>query len=182
MRIFCFNHFLKIKRIIINILNKTNIIAELLASLFLFFAVFFMILQIISRDIFGIGGLFPWIWESVIIFNLCLTYIGATVVFKENRHIAIDFDFYTNFLKSKEKGKENLVKLIVFITSLLVIVQVIDISKRLIRTHFVTIPFLTRGHVCFVIGIGFVLIALYAFFSLIFGDIGGGKNGSNSSN
>jgi len=171
-----FIHSFKIKDFIIHSLHKINLITEFLATSLLFIAVLLMLLQIISRDILGRGGLFPWIWESITLCSLCLTYMGAATVFKQNRHIALDF--YKKFSKSKKKIIQIIIKLIIIFTSLLVVAQVITLSKRLIGTSFITIPFITRGHATIIIGVGFFLITIYAFFSLFFEEVV--KNDSNN--
>jgi len=156
-----------------NILEYFNRCVEIFTAFILFLAVLVILIQIAGRVIFGVSGFMPWVWESVIIFNVWMIYLGASVLTKDNKHITLKF--YKIFPDPIKPILEVIVKIIILLTSSLVIVQVLNLVKRQLNSHFVTIPFLRRGHASVVILIGFAIIFIYTLFDLVYSKKKGNK-------
>ena len=156
-----------------NFLEYLNRCVEIFATFILFLAVLVVLIQISGRSILGRVGFLPWVWESVIIFNVWIIYLGASVLSKDNKHITLKFhERFSDPIKSVLKV---IVKIIILLTSSLVVVQVLNLVERQLRSPFVTIPFLKRGHVSVVILIGFAIIFIYTLFDLVYSKKKGNK-------
>lgn len=147
-------------------LEYLNHLIEFFSTFILFVSVLLIITQITGRLVFGLNNFMPWVWESIIIFNVWVTYLGASVLVKDNKHIALKT--YTHFPSKIKSILAVFVNIIVLFTSCVVIMQVKKLVSVQLGTSFVTIPFLKRGHASAVVLIGFFIIFIYKFFDLIY--------------
>jgi TRAP-type C4-dicarboxylate transport system permease small subunit len=155
----------RVMEVVGRLLDRINRGVEVFSTAILFFAVFIVLLQIFFRMVLDRGGAVRWVWESIILVNVWLTYLGASVLAKDQRNIA---------LRAQEKlGPKaqavlrGVVRFVVLATSILVVRQTVKLVGRQMNSRFVTIPFLTRGHGSIVIVIGFCLIGTYAIYDIV---------------
>ena len=145
-------------------LNRVNRVVEAFSTAILFFAVFVVLLQIILRSI-GYGRTVQWVWESIILVNVWLTYLGASVLAKEEKNITLRA--YEILPPAIQKFLRFFVRVIIVTTSVVVAAQSYKLVLRQMQNPFVTLPYLTRGHGTLVIVIGFSLIALYSLYHIL---------------
>ena len=155
-------------QVITKIFDTVNRYLENIATSFLIVAVCFILLQVGLRFLLRKGGLVPWVWESVTLCSLFITYIGASVIAKDNGHLSLSI--HEHFPESLRRITRITVRLVVLMTSLLVAWETIGLVKRQLGTPLLTIPFLKRGHESLLIVIGFALIAIYSILHLLFAE------------
>lgn len=148
-----------------NVLHQVNRAIEAFTTAILVFAVVVVLLQVFFRMILGRGGAVRWVWEAIILVNIWLTYLGASVLAKDEKNIALRL--HEHLPQRVQLVLQQIVRVIVILTSGLVVSQTVKLVQRQMRSRFVTLPFLTRGHGSLVIVIGFSLIALYATYNLL---------------
>jgi TRAP-type C4-dicarboxylate transport system permease small subunit len=145
-------------------LNAVNRFVEAFATATLIFAVTAVFVQIVLR-VFGKGGIMQWVWESIILVNVWITYLGASVLSKEEKNINLRaYEILPAVLQDVLKF---LVRVIIIATSVVVAMQSYKLMLRQMQNPFVTLPYLTRGHGTLVIVIGFSLMAVYAFHHIL---------------
>lgn len=148
-------------------LDRVDRIVDAFASIMLLFAVLVVLAQIFARVVLGKGGALPWVWESIIFFNIWITYLGAAVLSKDEKHITLEaLAFFPTRIR---KGCKLAARIVVLFTSYLVVLQTINLMNRQWKIPLITIPVLSRAHGTMAITIGFGLIGIYTLYNIFFG-------------
>jgi TRAP-type C4-dicarboxylate transport system permease small subunit len=145
-------------------LDAINDGVEMLMSVVMIGSVVVVLFQVVMRLI-GHPGPTIWVNEAIMIGNVWLTYVGGAVLARKDEHLALYA--YEWFPPAVRTACLHLARLVVLVTSLLVVFYGCRLVARQLQTYYVTLPGVPRGVGSVSIVIGFALTAAYKISDIV---------------
>lgn len=145
-------------------LDRVNDAVEMLMSVLMVGAVVVVLFQVLMRLI-GFPGPTIWVNEAIMIANVWLTYVGGAVLARKDEHLALyAYEWFPPVVKT---ACIHLARLVVLVTSLLVVFYGCRLVARQLQSYYVTLPGVPRSVGSVSIVIGFALTAAYKISDIV---------------
>jgi len=145
-------------------LDRVNDAVEMLMSALMLAAVAVVLFQVLMRQM-GFPGSTTWVNETIMIANVWLTYVGGAVLARKDEHLALyAYEWFPGVVKT---ACIHLARLVVLVTSLLVVFYGCRLVARQLQTYYVTLPGVPRSVGSISIVIGFGLTAAYKISDIV---------------